>query len=295
MQVGAGCDPPAGQRGGAEGTRTCSRDRARCSRPVRPVPVGPPDPPQPDREGGHVRGRDAQRLGERRPDRLPPSGGRRRSGAHHGGVLRGRRGRPGPPPHAGDATGDHPRPAAAHRRRARRGRPGVSPDRPRRPGGQHPVQPASHPGAVHPHERTRHGSGEGGHARPARRRGGRLPSGHRGGGGRRVRCGGDPPGSQLPVELVPQPQPEPPYRRVRRLHREPGAPGPAGDRGRARRGRRPHRRARQAEHGRRGEGRPQGGRASHVRCCRPTGSRRPELTGGSSLANGMYFFRGDVR
>ena len=143
------------------------------------------------------------------------------------------------------------RPDPAHRRGPRRRRRGVGPARPRRAGGAGPVEEAPEHGAVEPVQRPGDGPGEGGLAGTARRGGRRLRACDEGRCGRRLRCGRDPPRSQLPAELVHEPEPEPATRRARRKHREPGSIPAPGRRGGPQGRRRSCRRAGQVQHGRR--------------------------------------------
>ena len=147
-------------------TRTL-RHRTLRHRPCRVRPGHPraADPAQPHHQGRHLRGGDAGRHGERRAGRVPPPrGGRRRRPLHRG--LPGRLARrPDRSPLPAARRGHGAGPAPADRRRARRGRGRGRPDRPRRAGGQRPLQRRPRPLAL----RRLHADG----LAPARRRRGR--------------------------------------------------------------------------------------------------------------------------
>ncbi len=187
---------------------TAGRRRARSGRAgPRPARTGPA--PQPGDQGGHVRRDGTRGTGHRRPDRVPPAGGRRRGGHDDGRLPGGGSRGPHPSPVHPPARRSRARPGPTGRRRpcggGGRGRPGG----PRRSGGQPDLEPPAGPGSISlvqparlPHEP---GAGRRRH-RPDHRR---LRTGRPAGDRCRVRQHRGPPRPQLPAERLPQPEAEP--------------------------------------------------------------------------------------
>ncbi len=169
-----------------------------------------------------LRGPHARRAGQRRPDRIPPVAGRRRSRHDHGGLLRGLPRRPHRRQRDLDAPGSRARFPAAHRRDPRRGRGGLRPDRTCGSGRQRPLQQGHGAGAGAVLQPDRHAVRQEGqpprHRRRDRRARQRGPAGRR----RRIRRRRSAFGPQLSGERVSEPADQPPQRRVRRLAGEPG-------------------------------------------------------------------------
>ena len=130
--------------------------------------------------------------------------------------------------HPGHGRRHRRRPPPPHRCGPRRRGGGRRPARPRRTGGQRPIEPPPHAGTVDPVQRAGHGAGPGRQHWPARRGGRPVRSRCRGGGGRRLRRRRAAPRAQLPAELVHEPEPQPPPRRLRGQHREPRSACPGG-------------------------------------------------------------------